>query len=65
MVILKFICCMFIFFCGCGTGICIMCLVQINKPFEEKYNDIIREEYESFKYDCLNDEDNTHIPRID
>lgn len=64
MVILKLICCMFIFLCGVGSGVCIMCLLQIKrreeeekKSFEEKYNDLIVEEKESFSYDCLNDKE--------
>lgn len=56
MFLLKFIACMFIFFCGVGTGVCIMCLVQINRenkeiyiPFEEKYGKLIAEEKEKEK----------------
>lgn len=74
MFLLKFLCCIFIFFCGVGTGVCIMCLLQINreneeryKSFEEKYNDLIVEEKEKtpFTYDCLNDPDtDEHVPRI-
>ena len=58
---------------GLVAGVIIMCIVQINrdieennKSFEEKYNDLIIEELkETFTYDCLNDEENKHIPRID
>lgn len=77
MVLLRFICCMFIFLCGVGSGVCIMLLFQIkrreeeslisiddlkdgkikSKSFEEKYNDLIVEEKESFSYDCLNDKE--------
>jgi hypothetical protein len=63
------------FIIGLVAGASIMCIVQINreceersKSFEEKYNDLIVEEKEKapFTYDCLNDEEeNTHIPRID
>ena len=76
MVLLRFICCMFIFLCGACSGVCIMCLLQISKEieenkksFEEKYNDLIvkakEEEKTFFTYDSLNDPDeDKNIPKI-
>ena len=64
------------FILGLGAGVALMAAIQLGikiekeeqerKSFEEKYNQLIVEEIESFTYDCLNDPDqeSDHIPSI-